>query len=59
MPLLSREDSARIAALRADGYTFERWPKGVLVRNQDGSVIGLFSDMGSFLGFLVSTGIHR
>jgi hypothetical protein len=55
MALLSKEDSARVAALRAQGYSFERWPKGILVRNQDGSVVGLFQDMGEFFGFLGMT----
>jgi hypothetical protein len=55
MPLLSATDYATIAALRQSGYSFEPWGDQVLVRDDLGSVVGLFRDLPAFLEFFLMT----
>lgn len=55
MPLLSATESVTIAHLRECGYSFEPWNDAVLVRDDFGSVVGLFNDLNSFLNFVAMT----
>ena len=56
MRVLTSEESNQIAQLRAQGYRFERRAGRVVIKNNDGSVVGNVGDVREWLATLDATG---